>query len=199
MDNLFAIQTVFMSNEEPDIRVIEISSDADIEDRLCLLFGDVNEVVQFVVKNPTESSDSCPFFRIFIENYGNHTALVNYKFAKFLTTTGLRTLSSRCGAVWILGVSSQVELGKYEHIPRVFRYRDIPGLVKAFEPECLHDFPDFFGKGVSTLPESVQWNIFTYLESPEARILKDEFKRLTTYWDNHFFYVIDAWTSERHI
>lgn len=200
LDDLMAIRALYMENNDPDVRVFEFVDEKDILSYVESTFSDGKAVTQMIVPNvKRDEGDLCTHFRIIAENY-HYKSPTNYKLDQFLRGVGLSGTASRCTRALVIGL--MCPLGSAScNVPAKFEPISVQD-ISMFEPVEIYtsDLDNILGiPGMFLpvyLPTDVQSLILQYCRSPTADLIVDEFRRIRTYWDEHFeglFYKTGMW------
>lgn len=208
VDRLFMVHALFMSNDEPDIRDIELASLEDMELLLRELFPDPIDTIQIVVPNGHESRFICGYFRLILSGYGLKSP-VNYKFETFMRKANITMVLPRCKTAFVVGLEP---IGHFAlSVPSVFRLSSLESLqfVGDMDMTCLQSVANKTSSSElaelaggcyvpACLPSEIQWHIFKYLQHPCADIIK-EYWKVKRFWDLRFLWIrvpfMDHWSS----
>jgi len=190
MEGLFSFRGLYMSNDEPDIRVIEFDGPEDVYAKIGSLFGEhSSSVVEIVAPNKNVDVDFCPRFYMFVGGYRTASA-PNWKFETFLRSVGEASVDARCKDVLVIGATSEWMSRRFISIPERYYYHSMEIGAVALDVDGMASSIDVLGiPGMSIpcyLPENVQMTILSYCRSPCAEIISDYNTELRRYWDSHF-------------
>jgi hypothetical protein len=197
VSSLSDFNVITMSNDLPDIRVIDCKYNSELYMILQQELGDV--YIQTIVNNLNkETQYGCPYFRICTTPLSNENA-TNFKLQKFYKSIGLGEMNARCKKAVVVGMASMSIADSPIAIPSAFCSTKIFSLELFKEPEldisCLKSCAQHLYPENSTLcdiagiclpchfPREVQDLIMTFCSSPSADIIRDEMYRLCRQWD----------------
>ena len=192
---------IIMTNDQPDIQVIECKYNSELYSTLQSELGD--NYIQTIVNNLNmETQFGCPYFRICMTSLGNDIP-VNFKLQKFYKAIGLGAMNPRCKKAVVVGLASMSMMESPIAIPSCFCSTKIFSLDLFKEPEldiaCMKPCAQHLHPADSTLcdiagiclprhlPVEVQNNILSYCSSPDADLIRDEMYRLCRQWDMYMF------------
>lgn len=192
VEGLFSVTTVYMSNDEPDIRVIEIPDAEDMGSKLMELMGNgASDLTEIVVNNPRANEECCARFHMFISGYQKGD-VPNWQFESFLRKIGQQVIGSRCKAVLVVGSTATLASRSFVSIPShyytdtSFSKASVCVLGSAYVSQDV-EMLDVPGMCLPRhMPENVQWKILSYCRSPTAELIYQYNLQLTRYWDSHF-------------
>jgi hypothetical protein len=197
VDSLMSFNVVIMSNDQPDIQVMELQYDSQLA---ILLQQELGEgYVQTIVNNNNDDTKvKCPFFRVCMTGPGND-APVNFKLRSFLNRINMNTLNPRCLKAVVVGLATLHHMESAISVPSCFCTTMIDPIDLNLEEEidmsCLescaqHLYPvgstlcDIAGLAMPChLPPEIQTRILSYCSSPTADIIRDAVFRLRRRWD----------------
>lgn len=183
-DRLFRIRFLVMDNNDPDIRVIEVLGDEGVQDYIQKLVAHEDSVKQCIVRNekPLNADFNLLTHYKLIAVESQNSSATNYKFEHFMANTGIHGLSARCRlavVIGLFGASGNVHVS----IPRVYETTDVKNIsiYDAIDVYSNRTSENLLGTGMKLpqfIPESLQWKILGYCQSPTARIMRDELDRV---------------------
>ena len=187
VQELSSIHTLFMCNDDVDVRVITVNTQQELETRISELFPEGRDTMQIVVHNGHESRFVCGYFRLILSGYGTKTP-INYKFETFMRAANVTNIMARCKAAMVIGLEpvENVPLS----VPAYFRLTSLEALAFMGDLDfaCLQtirgarsseDIIDIVGNVPlpSVLPDEIHWQIFKYLRHPCATLIHNEMER----------------------
>lgn len=196
VDSLMTYNILIFNNEDPDIRVIEIEYDVQVDILIQNEIG--SDPFQTIICNRDETTKhTCPFFRIIMQNFGSKST-INFKLKTFFDRVGVPDLNSRCTKAIAVGLHALHMLNSPMNIPSCFTTTSIdlirfgPGI--EIEVTCQDPVPTVMRQGTplcniynlllpTFVPENVQELIISFCRSPVASIIDDEIKRVCYNWD----------------
>lgn len=198
---LFSFNCVLMSNNNPDVQMIEFYDDSQVAIYIQENFSP--DSIQTIVKsNNEESKEMCPYFRIIMDGYSDTTS-INFKLRSFFVKIGVCAISDRCTKALVVGLWNLVNMDSPISMPSCFTTTTVDDLDFCIEEDidlsCLqicckpvdsevHNLCDIAGMSIPVfLPSDVQWNIVSYLQSPTAELIHQEMDRITRQWDVRLF------------
>jgi hypothetical protein len=196
MNELLRFDVVFCSNDEPDIRVIQVLNEEDLMRLMGDLFGNGDHVTQIVIPNTCEDL-FCTHLRIIACDYHKKSP-VNYKLNDFLRKAKGNYLSSRCSKALIVGMTNP--MSGFVSVPAKFVTTTISNLIdnepiemQSSEMLGLMNIP---GTSIMRqLPDEMQWHVFKYCQHPVASIMRAELDRVSNLWDWYFNVLFDAFIA----
>lgn len=202
-DSLFSFNTVYMDNQDPDIRVIEFHYDYELA--LYIQSNFTNQAMQSIVKNNnTETAVMCPFFRVVIDGF-SHEAPINFKLQTFFKKIGMDMMSPRCTRAMVVGLCTLTNLDSPISVPCCFTTTNVDPMDFVVDDEldlaCLNTCkctnsmepqPTTLCEVAGTcipyyVPRDVQFRILSFLSCPTASLIHQEKCRLMKLWDEWLF------------
>lgn len=181
VEGLTSVTVLFMSNEDPDIRVLSVLDEVQLQMFVADSFGDGDSVMQLIVENNQKNRGECTHFRLFLQGYGMKKP-INYKLESFMRMIKLKGVPARCDKAVVVGLDGA--LGGLVNVP--------PELAIGFVPEVgtmiATEVFDCLGKW---LPANLTWEVMRYLSHPVADIIRDHVEESNIHC---MFYL--AWTFE---
>lgn len=201
IDDLYSFNVVIVSNQEPDIQVIELTYDAEVWPLLQQELGP--NYIQTIVNNMNTSTNKrCPFFRVCMKDFGDETP-INFKLKSFYHKIGMSSLNPRCSKAVIIGLATLTSLDAAINMPSHFCSTIIDSidldLRDEFDMSCLNLCAEKLHPPGSTLydiagltmpyhlPREVQHHILQYCSSPTADIIKGQIADIKRVWDEQLF------------
>lgn len=201
VSSLSDYNVVIMSNDMPDIRVIDCKYNSELYPILERELG--HGYIQTIVNNMnSETRYGCPYFRICMTELSEDVA-INFKLQKFYKSINLGAMNPRCKKAVIVGMASMSMSDSPISIPSCFCSTMIFSLDLFHEPEldvsCLKPCAQRLHPENSTLcdiagitlpcflPRELQNHILSYCSSPCADMIRAEMYRLCQQWDNWMF------------
>jgi len=197
VDNLMYYSILIFHNNDPDVRVVDIQYDVQVD---MLIHEEIGESpFQTIICNMNnDTKDLCPYFRVIMKDFGNHST-INFKLKTFFDRVGVPDMNARCSKAIIVGLHALHMLNSPMTIPSCFTTTTIDVLRFAPGQEiditCRDTIPEAFGKegtplcGIynllipTWLPTNVQDLIMSYCRSPTADIMEKEINRICMSWD----------------
>jgi hypothetical protein len=197
-DGLFDFNVVWFENCLPDISIIRMRSDTDLA---VFVARELEEgYVQTIVNNlDPETKAFCPYFRVFMDHFGNEYP-INFKLQSFFNRIGMSSLNSRCIKAVVVGLHTLENLSSGISVPMVFCTTTIDPIrfyLDEVDLACLSPcaqklYPSDFTLGNIAglsipvyLPPELQWKVLSYLKSPEAEMVTKAIEDLCMDWDRH--------------
>lgn len=201
VDRLFRIRFLVMDNNDPDIRVMEVLGDEGVQEYIHQLTMEEDSVKQCIVRNEKPSSADYNLLTHYklIAVGSQNSSPTNYKFENFMANTGITGLSPRCRLAVVVGLfggSGNVHVS----IPRVFETTDVKNIsiYDAIDVYSNRTEENLLGTGIVLprfLPESVQWKILEYCQSPCACVMRRELDRIDETFRELFGDLFEVWCS----
>jgi hypothetical protein len=201
IDDLFSFNVVIISNQEPDIQVIELTYDAEVGPLLEQELGE--NYIQTIVNNMNPSTNKrCPFFRVCMRDFGDETP-INFKLKSFYHKIGMSSMNPRCSKAVIIGLATLTSLDSAISMPSHFCSTMIDNidldLREEYDMSCLNLCAEHLhppGSALSDiaglrmpyhLPREVQHHILRYCSNPTADIIKGKIADIKRLWDERLF------------
>jgi hypothetical protein len=163
VDGLTSVNIFLMSNEDPDIRVLNVLDESHLKIFIGDCFGDGDGVIQMIIENGNKDHEECTHFRLFLQGYGPKNP-INYKLETFLRMIKVKGIASRCDKAVVVGLDGP--MGNMVNIPHELAIGFVPdvGTMVAVEVfDCLGE----------CLSGTMIWEIMRYLRHPVADIMID--------------------------
>lgn len=196
-EDLFSFNAILICNNQPDIQVMEYTSDTQLALYIQQEF-DVNAVQTIVKNNHEDSERGCPYFRIVMEGYDG-SAAINFKLQSMFQRMKIESLSPRCSKAMIIGLTTFTHLESPISVPYCFLSTNIDPIdFMLEEPEldmaCLQTCQqpvdpkstlcDIAGMPLPyKLPWECQVHILLYLRNPLAEMICHKIDDLCYTWD----------------
>lgn len=196
VDSLMSYNILYFDNTEPDVRVIEVANDVEVNMVIQNTFS--GEVFQTIVNNnDKETKDQCGYFRVFMENFGG-TSTINFKLRTFFDRIGISAMNARCTKAVAMGLHALHMLNSPMLIPNSFCTTTIEPiemwLGKELDMACLQTCGDKVVNGATLceiagmdlpvfLPIEVQQRIIQFCRNPTAQLIVDEIEFQCLRWD----------------
>lgn len=181
VEGLTSVNVLFMSNDDPDVRVFRVLDESHLNILVADSFGEGDDVVQMIVENKYKGSDECKNFRLFLQGYGTRKP-INYKLESFMRMIRLKGIPARCDKAIVVGMDGPI--GSLVSVP--------PELAIGFVPEIgtmvATEIFDCLGKW---FPCELAWEVMSFLSHPVADIMRDHIKESNSHC---MFYL--GWTFE---
>lgn len=199
VDGLMYYSILICHNDDPDIGVVDIKYDVEIDMLIHEEIGD--SPFQIIICNMNDDTkDACPYFRVIMKDFGNHST-INFKLKTFFDKVGIPDMNARCSKAMIVGLHALHMLDSPVTIPNCFTTTSIDILRFAPGQEiditCRDTIPKSIDKMIegtplcgiynllipTWLPINVQDLIMSYCRSPTADIMDKEINRICMSWD----------------
>lgn len=201
VSSLSDFNVIIMSNELPDIRVIDCKYNSDLYHIIQQELGD--GYIQTIINNLNPDTQyGCPYFRICTTRLSSEIG-INFKLQKFYKSIGLSEMNSRSKKAVVVGMASMSIADSPIAIPSCFCSTKIFSLDLFYEPEidvaCLKPCAQRLHPENSTLceiagiqlpyflPREIQDIVMSFSSSPTADVIRAEMFRLCQQWDNWMF------------
>lgn len=201
VNGLTDFDAVIMSNDNPDIQVVEMRYDCELVQLLQEELG-MNFVQTIVQNNHSESRQQCPYFRICTTQCSDNLP-INFKLQKFYSGIGHGiTFSPKCRKAVVVGLAVNTAFDSPVRMPSSFTSTRVGELDLTQEPEL--DLPCLKACAQSLYPESttlcdiagvelpyfVPWEcqclILSFCSSPTCDLIQSEMYRLSLFWHDTF-------------
>jgi hypothetical protein len=201
VDELMSFNVVIMSNQEPDIQIVELVYDAELGPLLDQELG--SGYIQNIINNMNSTTNQrCPFFRICMKDFGDASP-VNFKLKSFYHKIGMSSMNPRCSKAIVIGLATLSHLDSPINIPYHFCATMIDNidldLREEYDMSCLNLCAEKLHPPGSTLcdiagltipchlaPE-IQQHILQYCSSPTADMIRDKMTDIKRSWDEKLF------------
>lgn len=196
VNSLMSYNILVFENDDPDIRVLEINNDVEVDIMIQKTFSD--NIFQTIVKNMDEETrSSCGYFRVIMENFGA-SSTINFKLKTFFNKIGIPDMNARCTRAIVIGLHALHMLNSPMLIPNSFCTTTIEPidmwLGKELDMACLQTCGDKVINGATLceiagmeipyyVPPEVQFKILQYCCRPDAQLIKDEIDYQCLRWD----------------
>lgn len=165
---LTSAEILMMSNEDPDVRVINVMDHAHLHMVVSDYLGDGNDVIQLVVKSETEYP-LCTHFKLIMSDHGRQKG-TNYKLERFMRMTGIKKILPRCHKAVVVGLDGP--LGSLVNIPASLS----SGFFSEIGPILSTEVVDTTGEF------KCDWLIYRYLSHPTSWLIKDAVVESAIVW-----------------
>lgn len=202
-DVMFSFNTVYMDNQDPDVRVLEFHYDYELA--LYIQSNFTNQAMQSIIKNNNaETSGMCPFFRVVIDGFSQETP-INFKLQTFFKKIGMDMMSPRCSRAMVVGLCTLTNLDSPISVPYCFTTTNVDPMDFMIDNEvdlaCLNtcacsnslepkptSLCEISGTCIPYyVPPEVQFRILSFLSCPTASLINQEKHRLMGLWDKWLF------------
>lgn len=196
VNKIMTYNILYFDNNEPDVRVIEIANDVEVDMLIQQTFS--SDVFQTIVNNRDEESKSaCGFFRVVMENFDGGST-INFKLRAFFDKIGIPAMNARCTKAIVIGLHALHMLNSPMLIPTSFCTTTIEPIEmwvgNELDMACLQTCGDKICDGATLceiagmeipyyLPPEVQFKILQYCCRPDAQLIKDEIDFQCSRWD----------------
>lgn len=181
VEGLTSVNILLMSNEDPDIRVLNVLDESHLKIFIGDCFGDGDAVIQMIVENKNNDHEECTHFRLFLQGYGPKKP-INYKLETFMRMIKVKGIPARCDKAVVVGLDGP--MGHLVNVPHELAIGFVPDvgtMVAAEVFDCLGEW----------LSGNIIWEIMRYMRHPVADIMIDHIEESRSHCS---FYL--AWAFE---
>lgn len=196
--DLFSFNVLVFDNNNPDIQVLSVKHDTELAMFIQREFGE--DAIQTIVNNlDVNTKDRCPYFRIVMSEFGQDTP-INFKLRCFYNQIGMSTLNPRCKRAMAIGLHALRDLDSPITMPLAFCTTNVEIMDYRMEDgidlSCLKPCAQKLYSSTSTLcdiaglvlpyhlPCELQWRILSYLQRPDATLIKTAIDNVRYDWDD---------------
>ena len=199
VDAMFSFNVLVFTNNNPDVRVVELMSDVELWQFLETEMPGQPYIQSIIANNDQFTKARVPYFRV-VQTGVNDRAANNFKLARFYQKIGLSFMSAKCSKAVIVGLASMDTTSSPISLPSCFTTTSCElsdFLADEIDLACLKPCgPELKTNRSATallkiagmaipyyVPEDVQWKILSFLEEPTAVLIKKAMDVLMTKYD----------------
>lgn len=180
VDSLTSANVLYMSNEDPDVRVYNVLDEKHLAMLIGDCFGEGDSVIQMVLENKVIPGE-CTHIKVIMQGVGSKKP-INYKLETLMKMVKHRGCNFRCDKAIVVGLDGM--LGNMVNLPSELSIGYVPEIGTLVAGEVVN----CLGK---RLPCEMLWHVMSYLCHPVAEIMKDHIVASSIYTDMYL-----AWMCE---